>query len=298
MRLQGVVSPILRGALLALALVGARPAFAAPAEFEAAKKLYAQTQYREAISVLGPISGSNDAAVQSLLGKSYFMTGDYKRAADAFEASIRSQPNDSVTHHWLGKAYGRRAETSNPLLAPGLASKARQSFERAVSLDSKNLEAINDLLEYYLEAPGFLGGGLDKAAGLAEKIKTLDPVEYHFALAQIAQKRKDLSSAERHFREAASLAPRQVGRLIDLARFLSKAGRLQESETVFQQAEKVAPNEPRLLFERAASYVRAKRNLSQAKSLLERYLRSPLTPDDPPRAEAERLLKQVSAGAA
>ena len=31
-----------------------------------------------------------------------------------------------------------------------------------------------------------------------------------------------------------------------------------------------------------------------AKSLLERYLKAPLTLDDPPRAEAERLLKQAA----
>jgi hypothetical protein len=30
--------------------------------------------------------------------------------------------------------------------------------------------------------------------------------------------------------------------------------------------------------------------------LLERYLKAPLTADDPPRAEAERLLKQAASG--
>ena len=44
--------------------------------------------------------------------------------------------------------------------ATGLASKARQNFERAVQLDPQNREALSDLFEYYLEAPGFLGGGL------------------------------------------------------------------------------------------------------------------------------------------
>jgi hypothetical protein len=52
------------------------------------------------------------------------------------------------------------------------------------------------------------------------------------------------------------------------------------------------------MFERASAYVRAKKNLDIAKQLLERYLQSSLTPDDPPRAEAERLLRKAeSAGA-
>jgi Flp pilus assembly protein TadD len=279
---------------IAVLLLSSSLALANPADVERARKLFARADYREVVAVLTPLAENGGAPVHELIGKSYFIMGDYKKAVEAFDRAVIAQPNTSALHHWLGKAYGRRAETANPFLAPGLASKARQNFEKAVQLDGKNIEAINDLFSYYLEAPGFLGGGLDKAADLAKRIEAIDPVEYHYALAQIAEKRKELKTAETHFRRAVELAPRQAGRIIDLARFLSRTGRHQESETVFAQAEKVAPNEPRLLFERASNYIRAKKNLDDAKTLLERYLRSPLTPDDPPRAEAERLLKQAA----
>jgi tetratricopeptide (TPR) repeat protein len=273
--------------LMASALFGA-------GELDRARQQYARANYREAIQTLAPVASNGDPAVQELTGRSWFMLAEYKKAQQAFEAAVSLRPDNSVYHHWLGKAYGRRAETSNPLSAPMLASKARQSFERATELDPRNIEAINDLFSYYMEAPGFLGGGIDKAAALAEKIKALDPVEYHYALAQIAQKRKDVRTAEHHFRQAFEMAPRSVGRAIDLAHFLANQGRLQESEVVFAQAEKIAPNAPRLLFEKARALVKAKKNLPEARSLLERYLRLPLTPDDPPRSEAERLLKQTA----
>jgi hypothetical protein len=51
-----------------------------------------------------------------------------------------------------------------------------------------------------------------------------------------------------------------------------------------------------VMFERASTYVRSKRNLEQARGLLERYLKSPLTPEDPPRSEAQRLLRQANGG--
>ena len=35
-------------------------------------------------------------------------------------------------------------------------------FERAVALDPANREAVGDLFDYYLGAPGFLGGGANK----------------------------------------------------------------------------------------------------------------------------------------
>jgi tetratricopeptide (TPR) repeat protein len=280
---------------LSVLFLGAALTFADTGDVEQARKLFARAQYREVVSLLGAKAQNGGAPVNELIGKSYFIMGDYKKAVDAFERAVAAQPGSSALHHWLGKSYGRRAETANVLLAPGLASKARQSFEKAVELDGKNIEAINDLFSYYLEAPGFLGGGLDKAEQLSKRIQVLDPVEYHYAQAQIAEKRKEFKTAEMHFRRAAELAPRQVGRIIDLAVFLSRNGRQQESETVFAQAEKVAPHEPRLLFERASNYIRANKNLDEAKALLQRYLKSPLKPDDPPRTAAERLLKQAGA---
>jgi tetratricopeptide (TPR) repeat protein len=263
-------------------------------ELERARQLFGRSQYKAAVSALAPVAKAGDGPTQELIGKSYFMLGEYKKAAEAFEHATAVSPNSSVYFHWLGKAQGRRAESASPFTAPAYASKARQAFEKAVELDGKNIEAINDLFSYYLEAPGFLGGGLDKAADLAKRIQGLDPVEYHYAMAQIYDKRKDYRGAESHFRRAFELAPRQVGRIIDLARYLSTHGKATESETLFLQAEKIAPNEPRVLFERANHYIRTKQNLPAAKALLERYLKSPLSVDDPPRSEAEKLLRQAS----
>lgn len=268
--------------------------YAGSAELDRARQLFNRSQYQAAVNVLSPLANTPDGPTQELLGKSYFMMGEFKKAGDAFERATQVDPENSVYYHWLGKAYGRRAETSSPFTAPVWAGKARQAFEKSVELDEDNIEAVNDLFSYYLEAPGFLGGGLDKAAAIAQKINAIDPIEYHYAMAQIADKRKDYSGAEAHFRKAFELAPRQVGRIIDLAKYLSTHGKEQEGEALFAQAEKIAPDAPLVMFERANYYIRTKRHLPEAKSLLERYLKAPLTVDDPPRAEAERLLKQAS----
>jgi cytochrome c-type biogenesis protein CcmH/NrfG len=86
-----------------------------------------------------------------------------------------------------------------------------------------------------------------------------------------------------------------VGRVVDLAKFLAKQGRWEESEATFRKARQLAPDSPQVLFEQASAYIRAGRNLEEARQLLKRYLTVPLTPDDPSRREAEQLLKQASA---
>src|SRR5262245_56841894 len=133
------------------ALLCILPAIFAAGGLDRARDLYNRMSYREAIQVLAPMASSAEPAVHELTGKSWFALAEYKKAQESFEKAVALSPDSSVYHHWLGKAYGRRAETSNPFSAPMLASKARQQFEKAVQLDGRNAEAINDLFSYYLE---------------------------------------------------------------------------------------------------------------------------------------------------
>jgi Flp pilus assembly protein TadD len=281
----------LRGIIVATLVTASALAAASP-EWTRAHELYQRTDYKQSLAILLPVSPKDSATLQ-LIGQNYFMEGDYKRAADSFEKAVTLNPASSELFHWLGRAYGRRAETASIFTAPGYASKTREMFEKAVELDPKNEEAVNDLFDYYLEAPGFLGGGIGKAEALAKHITDLDAAEGHYAQAQIEDKRKQYDAAEEHLRSAIELAPRQAGRVLDLAKYLANRGRLKESDAMFAQAFKIAPGSPKVLFERAATYISENRNLGDARQLLQRYLASQLTPDDPPRAQAEALLKKI-----
>jgi Flp pilus assembly protein TadD len=281
--------------LLLLLLLGCATLVAGSPGYERARALYENTDYDGSLALLLP-AAEKDAATLLLIGQNYFMMRDATRASEVFQQAVDLEPTNSVYYHWLGRAWGLRAETGSIFTAMSSASKARQSFEKAIELDPHNSEAVNDLFEYYVEAPSFIGGGLDKAAALVERIAEHDAAEGNYAQARMAEKRKEYSRAESHLRRAMELAPRQVGRVIDLAKFLAKHGDFEESEKTFQAAEKIAPGAPRLMFARASAYIHAKRNIETAKSLLQKYLTARLTPDDPPREEARKLLQEVSGG--
>jgi tetratricopeptide (TPR) repeat protein len=261
-----------------------------------AEDLYRRTEYRQSLELLSQSSG--DAAVNNLIGRNYFMMGDFKKATDYFQKAADAEPGSSDYALWLGRGWGRRAETSNPFAAPGYASKARQWMEKAVELNDKNREALSDLFDYYLEAPGFLGGGYDKAQMIAGKIAEVDPAEGYFARARLAEKRSEYGTAEMQLRRAVELAPKQVGRVLDLAKFLANEGKQQESDALFAKAENMAPETPKVWYARADALIKQKRNLDEARRLLQKYLQSSsITPDDPPKNDAQRLLKQVAGGA-
>lgn len=282
----------LTSAATALALLVTGSLWAGSAEIETARKYYNCTKFGASLKVLDAIP-DKDAAALDLMGRNYFMQRDYKRAAESFEAVLKLEPRDSMAALWLGRSYGRRAETSSPFTAPIYASKARQGFERAVQLDSRNLEALSDLFEYYLDAPGFLGGGMDKAEAWVPRIAAVDAAEACWAQAKLAEKRKQVDAVERYLRQSVELAPRRIGPALELARFLAHQGRFVEAEQAFDHAERIAPDSPRVVFAKAEVYVKSKRNLQVARKILERYMSISLTPDDPPRADAAKLLEQV-----
>jgi tetratricopeptide (TPR) repeat protein len=264
----------------------------APVEWVHAHDLYQRTEYNQSLLELLALS-PKDAATLQLIGQNYFMLGEYKKSTESLEKAAALTPGDAQALLWLGRAYGRRAETSNPFSAMGYATKARQMFERAVAIDPSNKEAVGDLFDFYLEAPGFLGGGQSKAEALAARVSQTDPAESLYLQAQIDDRHSQYDSAEQKLRRAIEIAPAQYGRFLELAKLLAKQGRIAESEAMFEEAARLAPNNPHQMFDRASLYIKQRRNLAEARALLERYLRLPLTPGDPPRDRAELLLKKI-----
>jgi tetratricopeptide (TPR) repeat protein len=257
-----------------------------------ARDLYNHCAYSQSLKILLAAPAKSAEELQ-LMGQDYFMIGDYKKSTDTLEKAAALNRTSSQLYMWLGRAYGRRAETASPFSASGYASKARKALEKSVELDLHNREAVGDLLDYYLGAPGFLGGGLNKAEDLARKVEAFDQPEGHYLLAMVEDKRRHYDVAERNLRQALELAPKEMHRVLVLARYLAKRGRMEESDTLFAQAAKMEPENPRVLYFRAETYVESRRDLEEARRLLERYIALPLTPDDPPRESAQALLNKI-----
>jgi tetratricopeptide (TPR) repeat protein len=261
------------------------------AAHSSAASLYDRAEYSAALSELN--QADPDAGNLELRGQCYFMLGDFKKATGALERAATLDPRSSMIQTWLGRAWGFRAATSFAFSAFGYATRSREAFEKARQLDPANTAALGDLFDFYIDAPGVVGGGIEKAAGLLPQFMRHDPVGGYLAQARIDEKKKQFASAEAGFRRAIEAAPDKVGLYLNLAQFLSRRERYEESDAAFRQAANVAPDSPRILFARADSFIQARRHLDQARDLLKKYLAANLTPDDPPRWQAIELLKKA-----
>ena len=225
-------------------------------------------------------------------GKTAYAKGEYGRAIEEFQKAVQENQGDANAHLWLARALGRKAENVNRLHAAFLVGHIRREFERAVELDPQNLEARADLLEFYLEAPGAFGGGMDKARAEAEALRKLSAAEGHWAAARIAEKRKDYGRAEQELLAAAAAEPQRTGFYRDLGHFYHRRGRWAEMENAFRKA-----GDPKADFYLAAAYLDQGRNLEEAERLVKAFLAGPepARGEEPTRAQGHQLLGQIYA---
>lgn len=232
-----------------------------------------------------------DAEAHNLLCRAYFMIEDWDRAVTSCERARDLDPQKSLYHLWLGRAYGEKADRAGVFSAAGLAKKVRVSFERAVELDPKSWEARTDLAQFYLEAPGIVGGGKDKAHAQADAIVPLNPQMAHWVRARIADKNKEPAAAESEYRAAITASHSGSRAWLDLAIFLRHANRLDEMEDAIRKVEAAPVDRPESVMDAASVLLRAGRNYPLAIRLLRRYLNAPV--EEGPAFKAHDMLGEL-----
>lgn len=122
---------------------------------------------------LASTPASNNAESIFKQGQLLYAAEDYKSALPALQEAVELAPMESIYHHILGKCYGRIAETGSWLTALRYVRKTLREFKKAVQLDDNNIQAWNDLEEFYRRAPGFLGGNKDRAREISTRLAAL-----------------------------------------------------------------------------------------------------------------------------
>ena len=237
--------------------------------------------------------GPQDAAAYNLLCRAYYQVRNWDRGIAACEKAVSMEPNNGVYHLWLGRVYGEKADSVSFFSAASWAGKTRTEFENAVRLAPDNVEARTNLAEYYFEAPGFMGGGKDKAEGQAQLLDKLSPAAAHWVRAKLAEKRKDFTAAENEYRAAIQASNDGAVAWLDLASFFRKQNRFGDMEDAINHAVAAPKDHPEVLVESADMLIKAGRNFPLATQLLRRYLDSSSKSEDAPAFRAYYLLGTV-----
>jgi tetratricopeptide (TPR) repeat protein len=221
------------------------------------------------------------AQAHQLLCRIYYAQEMAESAVHECELAATNDPASSDNQMWLGRAYGFKASHANPLSALSLAIKVRTAFERAVQLDPENVHALNDLGEFYVAAPGLVGGGLDKAQTLAARMQPQFPSQAHRLLALIAEKKKEDAIAEAEFSNAVA-AGKTPEAYIDLGHFYQRHHQPDKMADALQSGVATDRRNGPSLVDAASILTDAHRSPELAETLLRAYLSSSAKTDDAP----------------
>jgi tetratricopeptide (TPR) repeat protein len=265
--------------LIFTAVVAAAPAdsagnLVANSAANSAKDMLSSGRIDDAITELnGRLSSvPADAESANLLCRAYFALEDWGRAESSCKNAVKLDPDNSSFHLWLGRVYGEKADRSNILAAAGLAGKVRGEFERAVQLNPNDVDARLDLAEFYIEAPGIIGGGEQKAREQAQSIASTNPAREHWVYARIAEKKNDTATAEREYHQYIDLSHGDAEAWLNLALFLRRQNRYDEMQQTIVKLSQAPMHKPDVLVEAAEMLYRSGRKYSFATELLHRYL--------------------------
>jgi tetratricopeptide (TPR) repeat protein len=191
-----------------LALLVALPLAAqTPAEVQLCQQLENPTRWPDARArAEAAAKGTGESALfaQGCLA----MADDrFKDAERLFERLVNEDARSSTYHLYLGRAYGAQAQRANILKQASLARKTKGEFDRAVQLDPENIDAREGLVQYYSQAPGIVGGSMDKAREQVAEIRKRNAYRAGFLAAGLAARQKDNAGMTREMQQLIAQYP-------------------------------------------------------------------------------------------
>ena len=148
----------------------------------------------------------------------------YDAAITHLQRCVALQPAVSNHHLWLARANGLKARDAGVFSALGCVRTAKAEYLRALELDPQNAEARRDLLQFYLQAPGVVGGSVAKARALAADCVPYDADLAHVLRADVHLHEQEYEAARQEIAAVnAAASPATIGYARLVVRALAEA---------------------------------------------------------------------------
>ena len=195
--------------ILFMILLGPGLSLAAETDLEKAARLLKDKRPAEAQAVLEQAIQSNPENIEAveLLGRVHLRLLDFSQAEACASKAIQLDPDRASAHCLMAMAASNQIQQADVFKKLSLSKTVLVEFSRALELDSRNREAQEGLFYFYFQAPAIVGGGLEKAAALAERSLKTDPAMGHAMKARLFAARKDPGNAQAEYHLAIAADP-------------------------------------------------------------------------------------------
>ena len=183
-----------------------------------------------------------DARSNFLMSQIRGAFGDRSTPLPLAEKAVALDGQTAKYHRQVAEVLGVTAQHAGAFQLILLARRFRKELDMALALDPRDPQALRDLMEFYLVAPGIAGGDARRAQEVAGRIAAIDAVEGLLARARIAAFHNQPAARESLLRQSAEARPRSYKARLQLVEFYLEDGRRdQAAETEARAAMELDP---------------------------------------------------------
>ena len=216
------------------AALGVGPTKTTPAD---AAQLIEAGHFKKARAIVDPRYRANPNDAESLYLEARIKNafGAPDEAIKLAERALELDKKNVNYHGALAQLYGDKAKQAGFIEQIVLARRVKGHLDDAIALDPRNWQTRDGLVQFYLLAPGIVGGDKAKAQQIADQAVKDDPAHGWLLQARIALENKDVTKAESGYLSALKADPQSYAATIALSNFY-----LQDTVKKYDLAEKYA----------------------------------------------------------
>lgn len=193
-------------------------------DYSKAEKLFEAGKYEQARPVFEVFFKENPSHLKTLeyLGDIAGHQKSWDKAIVYYKKLKQLNPSEANYYYKYGGVLGMKAKESNKFKALGMIGEVKESFEKAIELNPRHIEARWALVMIYIQLPGIVGGSETKAIKYSNELLKLSPVDGYLSRGQIEEYFKRYPSAETQYKKAIAAGSTKTGNKMLASLYINK----------------------------------------------------------------------------
>jgi tetratricopeptide (TPR) repeat protein len=206
-------------------------------DFDKAEKLYSSKNFEQSKVLFQNYLKDNPNNIKTIeyLGDIAGQNKSWDNAIYYYNKLKQLKPMEANYHYKYGGVMGMKAKESNKFKALGMITEIKSSFEKAISLNPKHIEARAALVEFYLQLPGIVGGSEKKALLYANEIAQISAVDGYLSKGHIAEYFGRFKEAEIQYKKAVEISKSKNAYRILANLYKNKMGQPEKAKSILEE---------------------------------------------------------------
>lgn len=180
--------------------------------FEKAEKFFKEEKFSQAKPIFESVLKNNPSDIKTIeyLGDIAGLDKSWDKAIFYYKKLKQLKPTEADYFYKYGGALGMKAKEVNKFRALGMIDEVRESFEKAIVLNSGHIDARWALIELNLQLPAIVGGSESEAIKYSNELLKLSPVDGYLSRGRIDEHYNRYKASELQYKKAISVAGSKI----------------------------------------------------------------------------------------